>query len=60
MVMQAEEKRYYKPDEYLELEVVSDDRHEYINGEIVLMTGGTPNHNQIAWVGDMKATTQQR
>lgn len=46
--MQAEEKRYYKPNEYLELEVVSDDHHEYINGEIVLMTGGTPNHNQIA------------
>jgi Uma2 family endonuclease len=47
MVMQAEEKRYYEPDEYLELEVASNERHEYIDGEIILMTGGTPNHNQI-------------
>ncbi|HAG82649.1 MAG TPA: hypothetical protein DCL61_16175, partial [Cyanobacteria bacterium UBA12227] len=35
-------------EEYLELEVASDYRHEYIDGEIILMTGGTPNHNQIA------------
>lgn len=46
--MQALEKRYYSPHEYLELEVVSDIRNEYINGEIVPMTGGLPNHNQIA------------
>jgi Uma2 family endonuclease len=46
--MQALEKRYYLPHEYLELEVVSDIRNEYINGEIVPMTGGLPNHNQIA------------
>jgi Uma2 family endonuclease len=42
------EKRYYTPEEYLELEVNSEERHEYINGEIILMAGGTPNHNQIA------------
>lgn len=47
MVMQAEEKRYYTPEEYLEFEVASDERHEYIDGEIALMTGGTPNHSQI-------------
>jgi Uma2 family endonuclease len=46
--MQALEKNYYSPHEYLELEVVSDIRNEYINGEIVPMTGGLPNHNQIA------------
>ncbi|HBL12937.1 MAG TPA: hypothetical protein DD379_16385 [Cyanobacteria bacterium UBA11162] len=46
--MQAQEKRYYSPEEYLELEVASDYRHEYIDGEIILMTGGTPNHNRIA------------
>jgi Uma2 family endonuclease len=44
----ASEKRYYTPEEYLELEVNSEERHEYINGEIILMTGGTPDHNQIA------------
>ena len=47
MIMQAEDKKYYTPEEYLDFEVNSEERHEYINGEIVLMTGGTPNHNQI-------------
>jgi Uma2 family endonuclease len=46
--MQAQEQRYYTPEEYLELEINSEERHEYINGEIVLMTGGTPDHNTIA------------
>ena len=48
MIMQAQEKRCYSPEEYLELEVNSEERHEYINGEIIVMTGGTPNHNKIA------------
>jgi Uma2 family endonuclease len=48
MVMQADEKKNYTSDEYLELEINSEQRHEYINGEIIPMTGGTPNHNQIA------------
>jgi len=33
---------------YLALEVESELRHEYRNGEIVPMTGGTPAHNEIA------------
>lgn len=37
----------YTPEEYLNLEVLSPERHEYIDGEIRLMTGGTPNHNEI-------------
>ncbi|MBW4477774.1 MAG: Uma2 family endonuclease [Tolypothrix brevis GSE-NOS-MK-07-07A] len=40
--------RYYSPEEYLEIEVKSEERHEYINGQIIPMTCGTPNHNQIA------------
>jgi Uma2 family endonuclease len=48
MIMQAEEKKNYTPDEYLEFEVNSDTRHEYINREIIPMTGGTPEHNEIA------------
>jgi Uma2 family endonuclease len=44
----AQETRYYSPAEYLELEVNSDIRHEYINGLIIPMTGGTPDHNQLA------------
>ena len=47
MIMQAEEKKSYSPEEYLELEANSQERHEYINGEMILMTGGLPNHNRI-------------
>ncbi|MBH8575558.1 Uma2 family endonuclease [Nostocaceae cyanobacterium CENA369] len=47
-MMQLQEQRYYSPEEYLELEVNSEERHEYIDGQIIQMTGGTPNHNQIA------------
>ena len=35
-------------EEYLAFEVESDIRHEYRHGEIVPMTGGTPEHNKIA------------
>lgn len=37
----------YTPEEYLALEVEVDTRHEYRNGAIVQMTGGTPSHNKI-------------
>jgi Uma2 family endonuclease len=46
MIAQVETKTY-TAEEYLEAEVNSLDRHEFINGEIVLMTGGTPDHNEI-------------
>jgi Uma2 family endonuclease len=48
MVIKAAEKRYYTPEEYLEFEVASDERHEYVDGAIVLKVGGTPDHSQIA------------
>lgn len=48
MIMQIEEKKIYTSEEYLEFEVNSEIRHEYINGEIIPMTGGTPEHNEIA------------
>ena len=41
-------KKAYTVDEYLDLEVASESRSEYRNGEIIPMTGGTPNHNEIA------------
>lgn len=47
MSIQAE-KRYYTPKEYLELEEKAEYRSEYRNGEILLMPGGTTNHNKIA------------
>ncbi len=45
---QALEQRTYTREEYLELEVASKERHEYVNGEIRPMTGGTPDHNELA------------
>jgi len=35
------------PAEYLKLEIESPIRHEYRQGEIIAMTGGTPTHNEI-------------
>ncbi|WP_427158110.1 Uma2 family endonuclease [Aliinostoc sp. HNIBRCY26] len=40
--------RYYTPEEYLAQEEVAEFRSEYRDGEIVPMTGGSINHNQIA------------
>lgn len=48
MIMQVEEKKQYTPEEYLELEATAEERHEYIDGEMILMPGGLPNHNTIA------------
>ncbi|PSB01697.1 Uma2 family endonuclease [Merismopedia glauca] len=45
--MQLQDREYYSPTEYLELEVLSEERHEYIDGLIIPMTGGLPNHNRI-------------
>ncbi|MGL5080418.1 MAG: Uma2 family endonuclease [Microcoleaceae cyanobacterium] len=45
---QALEQRIYTPDEYLELELASETRSEYRNGVIISMTGGTPDHNELA------------
>jgi Uma2 family endonuclease len=39
--------KVYTPEEYLNLEIHSDIRNEYLNGEIIPMTGGTPVHNQL-------------
>ncbi|WP_319422386.1 Uma2 family endonuclease [Pleurocapsa sp. FMAR1] len=44
---QALEKKTYTSEEYLNWEILSEERHEYDDGEIRLMTGGTPNHNRI-------------
>ena len=41
-------KRNYTSAEYLALEEAADQKSEYWHGEIVPMTGGTTNHNEIA------------
>ncbi|MBN8564622.1 MAG: Uma2 family endonuclease [Leptolyngbya sp. UWPOB_LEPTO1] len=45
---QALEQRIYTPEEYLKLELASETRSEYRNGDIIPMTGGTPDHNELA------------
>jgi Uma2 family endonuclease len=44
----ALEQQIYTPNEYLELELASETRSEYRNGIIIPMTGGTPDHNELA------------
>ncbi|WP_293115977.1 Uma2 family endonuclease [Okeania sp. SIO1I7] len=41
-------KKVYSPEEYLLLEENAEYKHEYLDGEIISMTGGTTNHNEIA------------
>ena len=48
MIMPAQTKITYTPEEYLAIEISSEIRNEYINGEMIPMTGGTPEHNEIA------------
>lgn len=45
--MTALAKKFFTPFEYLRLEERSDTKHEYRNGFIVPMAGGTTNHSQI-------------
>jgi Uma2 family endonuclease len=47
MITQTKTKKY-TPSEYLELEIASETRNEYRNGEIIPITGGTPEHNNIS------------
>jgi Uma2 family endonuclease len=47
MVIQTQP-RSYSPEEYLELEATAEEKSEYRNGEIVPMTGGSTDHNEIA------------
>lgn len=42
------EEKIYSIAEYLAFEGTSENKHEYINGHIYPMAGGTTNHNQIA------------
>ncbi|MGI0483160.1 Uma2 family endonuclease [Geminocystis sp. CENA526] len=42
------EQKYYSVDEYLALEETAEEKHEYHDGEIITMTGGTTNHNTLA------------
>ncbi len=46
--IKTEAKKVYSREEYLILEEKSAEKHEYRDGEIITMTGGTTNHNILA------------
>ncbi len=57
--MQLQSKsNYYTPEEYLLLEEQAEYKSEYHDGEIIPMTGGTTNHNEIA--GNLAANLKFR
>ncbi len=48
MVVAQTQPRFYTPEEYLDLETSAEGKSEYRDGEIVPMTGGSTDHNDIA------------
>lgn len=40
---------YISPEEYLEMERSSEEKHEYYKGEVYAMSGASPAHNDIAY-----------
>lgn len=46
--MHKQKKKKFTPEEYLEFEVNSEERHEYIDGKVVCVSGESPNHNFIS------------
>lgn len=40
-------RKYWTPEEYLTFDRAAPDRHEYLSGDVVAMTGGSRNHSQI-------------
>jgi Uma2 family endonuclease len=46
--MAAAAREYLTPDEYLALERRAETKHEYLDGVLIAMVGGSPAHSQIA------------
>ncbi len=42
-----QQKKRYTPEEYFQFEESAQEKHEYENGEIFAMSGGTYNHSRI-------------
>ena len=45
--MQLQERQFLSSDDYLTLEEVAEFRHEYLDGQIIPMAGGSAEHNRI-------------
>lgn len=48
MALQPSRQNWISPEEYLAGELISEIKHEYIDGEVYAMTGTSVNHNRIA------------
>jgi Uma2 family endonuclease len=48
MIAQIQKSSQMSPDEYLDWEAKQELRYEYIDGEIIVMTGGSIAHNDLA------------
>ena len=46
--LQTTDRGYFTQEQYLALEETAEYKSEYLDGEIIPMTGGSTNHNQIA------------
>ena len=46
--MATQPKHFISLEEYLALEQIAEERHEYYNGEMFPMAGGSPQHADIA------------
>ena len=58
----AQLKSYFSPEEYLTFERDAKTKHEYLDGEIYAMAGGSPSHNQISFnaSGDLRQQIKGR
>ena len=59
---QAAEKVRHTFAQYLALEAASDTKHEFLNGEIFAMSGGTPEHAELAAnvIGELRTQLRGR
>lgn len=51
---------YYTPEEYLAFERAAETKHEYLDGQIFAMAGGSPLHNQICFNTNVAVGIQLR
>ncbi len=58
----AQPKTYFSPEEYLAFERDARTKHEYLDGQIYAMAGGSPSHNQISFnaAGDLRQQIKGR
>jgi Uma2 family endonuclease len=49
---------YITPQEYIEMEIASDVKHEYFDGEVFAMAGATASHNRVAMSLSARLTMQ--